>query len=62
MDRYKIEQRPAVLLTMAMRAKALGTEDKQIRWMAMLAEVRAVDVKEFRTIFLKRDLTETDSD
>jgi hypothetical protein len=41
---------------MTWRAKALGTEDRELRWLAVLAEVRAVDVDEFRTMYLGREL------
>jgi len=61
MDRYRIERRPAALLAMAMRAKALGTDDKDLRLLAMLAEVRTVDVQEFREIYLKRERSEADN-
>jgi len=54
MDRYRIEERPAVLIAMAMRAKALGTDDNDLRLLAMLAEVRAIDVQEFREAYLRR--------
>ncbi len=52
MDRLKVAQRPAMLLAMAWRAKALGTDDNDLRLLAMLAEVRTVDVQEFREIYL----------
>jgi len=55
MDRLKIAQRPAMLLAMAWRAKALGTDDHDLRLLALLAEVRAVDVADFRQIYLGRD-------
>jgi DNA-binding beta-propeller fold protein YncE len=54
-EKLKIDQRQAVLLSMTWRAKALGTEDRELRWLAVLAEVRAVDVTEFRTMFLNRE-------
>lgn len=57
-DKYQIERRAAVLLGMAQRARALGTDDRQLRWLAMMAEVRAVDVPEFREIFLGRERSE----
>ena len=55
MDRLKIAQRQAMLLAMAWRAKALGTDDHDLRLLALLAEVRTVDVAEFREIYLGRD-------
>jgi DNA-binding beta-propeller fold protein YncE len=55
MDRLKISQEQAKLLAMAWRAKALGTDDRDLRLLALLAEVRTVDVAEFREIYLGRD-------
>ena len=55
MEKLKIDERQAVLLSMTWRARALGTEDRELRWLAVLAEVRAVDVAEFRTMFLNRE-------
>lgn len=55
MDRLRIEQRPAMLLAMSWRAKALGTDDHDLRLLALLAEIRTVDVAEFREIYLGRD-------
>lgn len=60
MDRLQVSERQAVLLTMTWRAKALGTRDRELRWLAVLAEVRAVNVDEFRTMFLGRDLGRRD--
>ena len=57
-DKYQIGKREAVLLGMAQRARALGTGDRELRWLAMMAEVRAVDVPEFREIFLGRERSE----
>ena len=56
MERLQVSERQAVLLTMTWRAKALGTQDRELRWLAVLAEVRAVNVDEFRTMFLGREL------
>ena len=54
-EKLQVDERQAVLLTMAWRAKALGTQDRELRWLALLAEVRAVNVAEFRRDYLKRD-------
>ena len=54
-EKLQVTERQAMLLTMTWRAKALGTQDKELRWLAVLAEVRAVDAAEFRTMYLKRD-------
>lgn len=57
-ERLRIDERPAQLLVMADRAKALGTTDKELRILAMVAKVRAVDVQEFREIYLGRSRPE----
>lgn len=62
MDRLRIDLRPAVLLAMSWRAKALATDDRDLRVLAMLAEIRTVDVAEFREIYLKRDLRRSDEE
>ncbi len=62
MEKYKITQRPAMLLSMAWRAKALATDDNDLRLLALLAEIRTVDVKEFREIYLKRDVVAEEVD
>jgi DNA-binding beta-propeller fold protein YncE len=54
-DRLKVTEAQAIPLSMAWRARALATEDRELRWLAVLAEVRAVDVAEFRTMYLNRD-------
>jgi len=54
MDRYKIARRPAMLVAMAWRAKALGTNDHDLRLIAILAEVYPMDSQEFREVYLKR--------
>lgn len=59
-ERLRIEQRPALLLVMADRAKALGTVDKELRILAMVAKVRAIDVQEFREMYLGRDRSKVD--
>jgi predicted nucleic acid-binding protein len=53
-DKYGMEERPAVLLALAGRAKALGTVDRELRLLAMLAELRVVDPQEFREAYLGR--------
>jgi DNA-binding beta-propeller fold protein YncE len=54
-DKLKIGHREAMLLAMSERARALGTNDRQLRWLAVLAEVRSVNLEEFREIFLGRE-------
>jgi DNA-binding beta-propeller fold protein YncE len=56
MAKLKVAERPAMLLAMAWRAKALATDDNDLRLLALLAEVRTVDVQEFREIYLKREI------
>ena len=60
MDRLRIAARPAMLLAMSQRAKFLGTDDKDLRLLALVAEIRTVGVAEFREIYLKRDVHTTD--
>jgi len=55
MDRLKTSKRFAMLIAMALRAKALATTDNDLRLAAMVAEVRVVDVEEFRELYMKRD-------
>ena len=52
MDRLRIAQRDAMLLAMAMRAKSLGTNEHNLRLLALLAEVRTIDADEFRDMYL----------
>ncbi len=54
-ERIKVAAPVSVLLAMSLRAKALGTEDHDLRISAMLAEVRVIDAKDFGEIYLKRD-------
>jgi len=54
-DKLRVPLREAMLLSMAMRAKALATEDYELRRLAIVAEIRSVDVQEFRQMYLKRD-------
>jgi DNA-binding beta-propeller fold protein YncE len=54
-DRLRVSQRQAMLLSMAWRAKALGTDDRDLRLLALVAEVRTIDAAEFREIYLGRD-------
>ena len=56
-EKLQVTERQAILITMTWRAKALGTQDRELRWLAVLAEVRAVDVAEFRTMFLNREVS-----
>ena len=52
-ERLGVGEREAVLLSMGLRAKALATEDDELRKLALLAEVNAVDVREFLDRFVK---------
>ena len=47
-EKLQVDERQAMLLAMTWRAKALGTQDRELRWLAVLAEVRAVNVDEFQ--------------
>jgi DNA-binding beta-propeller fold protein YncE len=47
MERLDVSEREASFLSMALRARALGTEDREMRKNAILAEVRVVGIKEF---------------
>jgi len=60
-QKLQVDERQAVLISMTWRAKALGTQDRDLRWLAVLAEVRAVNVAEFRTMFLNRELENEDA-
>jgi DNA-binding beta-propeller fold protein YncE len=53
-EKYGMEERPAILLALTARAKALGTVDRELRLLAMLAELRVVDPQEFREAYLGR--------
>lgn len=55
MDRLRIDHRSGMLLAMAERAKGLATEDYELRRLAIVAEVRSIDIREFREMFLNRD-------
>ncbi|NTU72208.1 MAG: 6-bladed beta-propeller [Coriobacteriia bacterium] len=61
MDKLRIAERPAVLLSMTWRAKALATEDGDLRLLALVAEVRVVDVEEFREMYLMRERRNMDA-
>lgn len=53
-ERLRCTEREAIFIAMALRAKALGTDDQNLRLLAIVADVRTVDVKEFREVFLNR--------
>ncbi len=61
-QKLQVDERQAVLISMTWRAKALGTQDRDLRWLAVLAEVRAVSVDEFRTMFLGREVEKATKD
>lgn len=50
--RLECTERESIVLAMASRAKALGTNDRDLRRLAVLLEQRAVSVDEFRERFL----------
>jgi DNA-binding beta-propeller fold protein YncE len=60
-DRFRTSERWAVLLSMSQRAKALGTDAQDLRVLAMVAEIRTVDVSEFRELYLNREAQRPDS-
>jgi len=51
-DKYSLDERAAVLVSMASRVKGLCTEDRDLRRDAVLAEVRALGFDEFRKNYL----------
>ncbi len=51
-DRLDVAQREAIVVSMAQRARALGTEDRDLRRIGVLADVRVVDVEEFKSMYL----------
>jgi DNA-binding beta-propeller fold protein YncE len=61
-QKLQVDEHQAILISMTWRAKALGTQDRELRWLAVLAEVRAVNVDEFRTMYLGREVEKTGSD
>jgi len=52
-EKLEVGERESVLLSMAQRAKALATEDKDLRRLSPLADVRGVSFDEFREYFLR---------
>jgi DNA-binding beta-propeller fold protein YncE len=55
-EKLQVNERQAILISMTWRAKALATQDRELRWLAVLAEVRAVNVGEFRSVYLGREV------
>lgn len=53
-EKLEVDERESVLLSMGQRAKALATEDRDLRRIAALAEVRAVSLDEFLEYFLRK--------
>jgi hypothetical protein len=53
-DRISTNERESMLLAMADRAKALATDDIDLRRLAILVEQKTVTLEEFSEIFLKR--------
>jgi DNA-binding beta-propeller fold protein YncE len=60
-DKLQVNERQAILISMTWRAKALGTQDREMRWLAVLAEVRAINVPEFQSMFLNRDVSQSNT-
>jgi DNA-binding beta-propeller fold protein YncE len=54
-DKLTIELPLAIVLSMADRAKALGTDDRDTRKIALLAEIRTFDTEEFMDVYMKRE-------
>lgn len=52
-ERYELDDRSAMLISMATRAKALATEDRDLRRDAIAADVRATSFDEFRKDYLE---------
>lgn len=52
-ERLGTGDREAILLSMGMRAKALATEERELRKLALLAEVNTVGVEEFLERFVR---------
>ncbi len=50
-DKYKLDDREAMLLTMAERTYGLGTQDPELRRLASVTEIRSLDVEEFLEAF-----------
>lgn len=53
MEKLEIEEREAVLLSMAGRVRALATEDRDLRRLAALAEVRSISLEAFLDEYLQ---------
>ncbi len=51
-DKIAVPERDAVYLSMAMRARALGTSDREMRRNAVLADVRVVSFEDFMRDYL----------
>jgi sugar lactone lactonase YvrE len=60
-DKLQVNERQAILISMTWRAKALGTQDRDMRWLAVLAEVRAINVSEFQAMFLNREMSQSNT-
>jgi len=51
-ERLEIGEREAILLTLADRAKALCTEDPDLRRLARLAEIATLDAAAFEELYV----------
>lgn len=52
-QRYGLAESDAIYLSMAERAKALATQNLDLRRLAVLADVRAIDIEEFLRMFVR---------
>jgi DNA-binding beta-propeller fold protein YncE len=57
-ERYGITEREAIVISMGMRAKAMATDDRDMRLLAMAADVRVVTPETFTELFLGRSAKE----
>lgn len=53
-ERLGVDRRQAIFIAMAVRARALGVVDRELRLLAMASEIRVVDVNGFRELYLGR--------
>jgi len=51
-EKYALEERDAILISMASRVRGLATEDRELRRNAIVADVRAVNFDEYRKSYL----------
>ncbi len=51
-ERYELDERAAMLISMASRVRGLATEDRELRRNAVVADVRATDFEDFKRDYL----------